>query len=83
MKWPLLFFVSFLFLTKASAQDAATVDFKHLQAIIHPSPSEKKVSGELLYSFDVLIPTDSIFSGCTKNGISGGVAKWKENRIFK
>ncbi len=66
MKWPLFFFVSFLLLAKASAQDAATVDFKHLQAIIHPSPSEKKVSGELLYSFDVLKPTDSIFLDAQK-----------------
>ena len=60
MKWPLFIIISILTLIKVSAQQTSSVDFTHLQALVRPFPSEKMVSGELLYSFDVLQPIDSI-----------------------
>ncbi|MGB7842757.1 MAG: M1 family aminopeptidase [Salinimicrobium sp.] len=60
MKWPLFLLFFLLTFIKVSAQQTSSVDFTHLQALVRPFPSEKMVSGELVYSFDVLKPIDSI-----------------------
>ena len=60
MRWPFFFIVAFLVLPKVSAQETPAVDFTHLNALLQPFPKEKKLTGELLYSFDVLKQTDSI-----------------------
>lgn len=43
------------------AQQSSAVDFTHLQANVSIDPLNKTVSGEVLYSFDVLKATDTIF----------------------
>lgn len=52
----------FLLLTVSlKAQNVTEVDFTHLEAEIAIFPEEGKVSGNLVYTFDVLEATDSVF----------------------
>lgn len=53
-----------------SAQDASAVDFTHLEAVVTIDPSKEAVSGEVLYSFDILKTTDSIFIDAQKMNFS-------------
>lgn len=52
----LLFFTLALF-----AQEQAAVDFTRASAVIIPNPLEKKITGNIIYEFDVLQDVDSIF----------------------
>ena len=54
----LFLFNLWLFLTTVAT--AQTVDFTHLQAKLNINAPEGKISGDLVYSFDVLEATDSI-----------------------
>ena len=54
----------------AFAQQAATVDFTRLQAEVSIDPSKKAVSGEILFTFDILKATDSIFIDAQKMDFS-------------
>ncbi len=61
MKKPFLI-LFFLYLTVTlKAQNLTEVDFTHLQAEVTISPEEGKVSGNLVYTFNVLQATDSVF----------------------
>lgn len=52
----------FLFLTVSlKAQNLTEVDFTHLQAEVTIFPEKGKVSGSLVYTFNVVQPTDSVF----------------------
>lgn len=51
----------FLLISLAGTAQASKVDFTHLKAEIAIDPSREKVTGTLLYTFDVLAATDSVF----------------------
>ena len=59
----LLFLLIYL---PASAQHASAVDFKHLKAELAIDPLKAEVSGELVYTLEVLKETDSIFIDARK-----------------
>ena len=63
-----LFVICFLLISVGVtiAQEKSATDFKHLKAEIAIIPQKGAVSGELLYTFDVLAPTDSIFIDARK-----------------
>ena len=44
-----------------NAQQTACVDFKHSQVNVRIDPVEKRVSGQVVYEFDVLSSIDSVF----------------------
>lgn len=58
-----LFLRGFLFLISCGSfsQQASKTDFTHLKAEVAIFPAEEKVEGELVYFFDVLEETDSVF----------------------
>ncbi len=63
------FFLAFFligFSVKVTAQDPAATDFKHLEAAVHIESKKGKISGDLIFTFDVLEPTDSIFINAQK-----------------
>ncbi|SOC80546.1 aminopeptidase N [Salinimicrobium sediminis] len=66
MKLP--FFFSFLGILSGGmqAQQSAAVDFTHLQANVKIDPFKKAVSGDVVYTFDILEATDSIFIDAQK-----------------
>lgn len=66
MKLPVFF--SFLgFLTAGMhAQQSAAVDFTHLQANVKIDPFKKAVSGDVVFTFDILKATDSILIDAQK-----------------
>ncbi len=66
MKSPIFIAIFALITTGLFAQAPSAVDFKHLEATISINPSKKEVSGETLFTFDVLMPTDTIFIDAQK-----------------
>lgn len=61
MKNVIFFLIPLLNCFFISAQEKNAVDFTHLDAQLAIHPHENKVSGTLIYTFDVLQETDSIF----------------------
>ncbi len=66
MKKLFSFCVLLFFTGLTMAQETPVTDFTHLKAEITIFPSRGAVSGELLYTFDVLEPTDSVFIDARK-----------------
>ena len=62
------FFLFFLyhFSVAIFAQKQPAVDFKHLEAQLTLTPQKGQISGDLVFTFDVLKPTDSIFIDARK-----------------
>src|SRR6056297_2932126 len=60
MKKLLLIYFYLVFIDVAAGQEIRPVDFTHLKAEISVFPAEGMVSGDLIYSFDVLQKTDSV-----------------------
>lgn len=78
MKSP-VFFTFFTLLTAAGlAQQISDVDFTHLKARVTIDPSKKAVSGDILFTFDVLQATDSVFIDAQKMQFSEVFLNGKE-----
>lgn len=61
-----LFCFFLLIFSGISAQQLSKVDFTHLKAELNVHPLEKEVTGELIFTFDILEETDSIFIDAQK-----------------
>ncbi len=63
-----LLFSSITFLAVGQHQDR--VDFVHAKATIQPDPVQKRISGQVTYSFEILKDVDSIFLDAKNMGFS-------------
>ncbi|WP_051205388.1 M1 family metallopeptidase [Salinimicrobium xinjiangense] len=59
-----------LYTLGVSAQQTSAVDFTHLRAEVTIDPLKQAVAGDLLFTFDVLTKTDSIFIDAQKMNFS-------------
>lgn len=56
----------FVFSAEIFAQQQPAVDFRHLEAQLNLTPEKGQIRGDLVFTFDVLKPTDSIFIDARK-----------------
>lgn len=77
-------FLILLFLTalKITAQEKNSVDFKHLQAEVTIIPSEAAVKGKLVYTFDILQPTDTVSIDARKMDFEKVLLNGEKIRFF-